>query len=336
MRILIDSYNECFQNSSGGVRIKIESFTKRMSQYNSVTLFNKWTDKISDFDILHVFKPGLQNYREILFAVAEKESMKAIYVKKAICKAKLHIPYYYYKEIYDLADCIITETIYEKEFIMQAYNINAKKISILPNGIDLNYTKNYRQLFFDKTGLADPFLLQVGRFDANKNQLNTIRALNETNYKAVFIGGPDKDDLDYYKKCKNEANDNIIFLGWVNHDDPILTGAYQSCYSFILPSYKEILGNALLEAGACGANLISTNVLPLDNWGIADLTLQINPSDIMDIKNKIEKSMNTPKNYALQRIITDQFDWNKIIDEHSNIYRRILSDKTHKKNNSYT
>ena len=166
----------------------------------------------------------------------------------------------------------------------------------------------------------------MGRFDANKNQLSTIRALKGTGVKLVFIGGPDKDEPQYFERCKKEADSNVLFVGWVDHNDPMLVSAYQNCHTFILPSHKEILGNALLEAGACGANLLSTNVLPLSDWGIEKECLSFNPSDVDDIREKVMISLKTNKKNQLAGYISERFDWSAIIQEHDRLCRKLIQE----------
>lgn len=338
MKILIDSYNECFQNDSGGVRIKIESYFRYISKMTDAKLFNKWTDKITDFDLLHVFKPGVQNYASISLAkrnglpvvvssIVPSENKHKVQIKKVIDHfISLNTPYRFIKKIFNMADAVIAETVFEKEYLEYAYNISKDKIYVIPNGVsfpEANVGENY---FFEQTGIPKDFVLQVGRFDENKNQLSTIKAVQGTDIHVVFIGGPDKDDTSYYDKCVENSSDNIHFLGWVSHDDPLLQAAYMACHSFILPSHSEILGNALIEAASFGANIISTNVLPLNSWGIEDKCFVVNPADISDIRDKLIKSQNQEKSRILSEVIKHKFDWNAIVDEHYQIYRRLLND----------
>lgn len=338
MKVLIDSYNECFQNDSGGVRIKIEYFLRYISEKVDAKLFNKWEDKITDYDILHIFKPGMQNLSTIslakrkgipivVSAIVPSENRRKVQFKKLIDKIiKLNTPYKITKKIFSMADVVIAETIYEKEYLKFAYDVANNKIYIIPNGISFPKSIVSEGYFREKTGITEKFLLQVGRFDSNKNQLNTIKAVEGTDVHVVFIGGPDKDDYSYYDKCVAASSKNIHFLGWIDHEDPLLQSAYKACHSFILPSQSEILGNALIEAAAFGANIISTNVLPLEAWGIADLCFVIDPLDVEDMREKILLSQKKDKSNELSIEIKRKFDWNNIADDHIKIYRRLLGD----------
>lgn len=339
MKLLIDSYNECFQNNAGGVRTKIEYFIDNIKPYCDVKLFDKWNDKISDYDIYHIFKPSIQNYSSIIYAkklgipivisaVAQKEKGRTVLAKKIIDKLlPINTFYKCMKKIYQMSDIIIAETIYEKEFICKTYNIRADKIKVIPNGISIDYLKETDNHFKKKYGINSDFLLQVGRFDSNKNQLSTIKAIKDTDVNLVLIGGPDKDDLSYYEECKKNAGKNVYFIGWIDHNDPLLLSAYKECKAFILPSHNEILGNALIEAAACGANIISTNVLPLSDWGIDKMCMSIDPNNIDDIKRKIIKSMETDKNNELKKKVIELFDWKNVTKKHMNVYKGLISNE---------
>lgn len=339
MKVLIDSYNECFQNDSGGVRIKIEYFMQYMSKLVDAKLFNKWEDKITEYEILHVFKPGIQNYAFIMHAkrngvpvvvssIVPSESKKKIKIKKLIDRCvNLNTPYRFMKKIFNVADVVIAETIFEKDYLIFAYGVDEAKVYVIPNGVSFSEQYVDSSYFEEVTGIREQFVLQVGRFDRNKNQLSTIQAVQGTDIHVVFIGGPDKDDMKYYDECVSAATDNVHFLGWVDHNNPLLQSAYRACHSFILPSYSEILGNALIEAASFGANIISTNVLPLDSWGIREDCFVINPANINDIKEKIIQSQNTEKREILSEKIKQKFNWNVIAKEHYEIYRRLLNDK---------
>lgn len=336
MRILIDSYSECFQNEAGGVQLKIKYYYQYMSRINDVKLFDKWTDKIADYDILHIFKPGIQHGSLVRFAIshgvpivvsatAETESRRKVFLKKMIDRMlPLRTPYRIMKEIYRSANAITVQTVYEKEYVCGAFGVPAGKVFVVPNGISIHPTEDWNGMFRKKYGIEDRFVLQVGRFDRNKNQLSTIRAVAGTDMKLVLIGGPDKDDLDYYKQCKREAGDNVIFTGWIDHEDPMLVAAYQDCQAMILPSHKEIFGNVLHEAAACGANIVATQVLPLKAWGIQDMCWAIDPDSVRDIREKLLDAYTTPKTDVLKEKTLRTFTWESVSEAYNAVYKRIL------------
>jgi len=336
VKILFESYNEVTQNEAGGVAIKIRLLQQYLSKFADVKLFDKWNDSFLETDIIHLFMPTVQNLntfklakklgkKVVVSAIATPEKKRKMIAKRIINKfLNEKSPYYAKQYIFTNSDYIITETDLEKKFIVSCYGVQENRVMVIPNGVTISEVEIDPQYFKNKTGIENGFVLQVGRFDRNKNQLSTIKAINGTELKLVLIGGPDKDDMDYYEACKKAAGKNVTFLGWVNHDDPLLYSAYKSCHTFILPSFHEILGNAMIEAAALGANVVVTNALPVSEWGIEDLCLTIDPHNVTDIRNKLLESLKKEKDSLLERRIKELFSWDSVVDQHLEVYKKVL------------
>ena len=334
MKILIDSYNTVKQNISGGVQNRIENFIKHSRNTDiQITLFNKWVHKITDYDVLHIFKVNIESYQLMLHAknldipivissVVPLEHKYKILINRFLNKlTPFHTSYYFIEQMLSNADAVIAQTILEANFIEKWYKVDKNKIHIIPNGVSVAEEKN--EQIFDKIGLDKPYILQVGRFDENKNQLNVIKAMAKTDVPVVFIGGPDSKSQDYYDKCKKYATKNMFFLGWLTYDDILLKSAYCNAKVVVLPSHKEIFGNSLIEGGAYGANLVSTNELPIKEWGINDICSTIDSNDINDINKKLIQAYNQSLNPNTSLLIKGKFSWDAVISEYVSIYDRI-------------
>lgn len=334
MKILFDSFDNIAQNPAGGVQMRINKIKKYLSENKQVDvkLFNKWEDKIQDFDILHIFKITIDSYN--LCMLAKERGIKIVISavippsQKIKVKTMLRIPvntcYDLIKKSLDIADAIICQTNKEANFIEKIYGIERSKIKIIPNGVEERFKYSNEELFRNKFNIKDEFLLQVGRFDENKNQLNVIKAMKNSDVKIVFIGGEDSSFKDYYKKCKQNSSENIIFLGWISNEDEIISSAYKAAKALILPSFSEIFGNSLIEGGMAGCNLIATEALPIEEWGIEDYCTKINPNNINEIKLAIEKAMNKDKNDQISNIIEKKFAWKNIANMHLKLYKEVL------------
>src|SRR5699024_5463763 len=135
--------------------------------------------------------------------------------------------YILFKKMLEMSDVIIVQSTRELIFLEKNYKIDTKKIRVISKGINTNKINLENHLVKEKLNIKEDCILQVGRFDSNKNQLNLIRALSKTSIPVVFIGGPDSGNSSYYKKCIEEATENIYFLGWLDHDSPLLSSAYK-------------------------------------------------------------------------------------------------------------
>ena len=100
--------------------------------------------------------------------------------------------------------------------------INPEKISVIPNGAEI-YQKTNEVFIKNGMDIGAKYVLQVGRFDENKNQLRVIEALKNTDIQLVLMGGAVKVGDEYYRNCLEEAKEspNIHFWDWVENRSPL-------------------------------------------------------------------------------------------------------------------
>jgi len=337
MKVLIDSYNYVTQNKSGGVQIRIQNYVCQLAKKGiNVKLFNKWSDKIENFDILHIFKLNTEDYQLIVHAkrigipivISSIVPLEKSVRIRANCLLSKTLPintgYSLLKKILDMADIVISQTNKEAEFICRNYKLDKSKIRVIPNGVIIINESKHSNLIYKKLDLDRPYVLQVGRFDSNKNQLSVIKAMKDQDVPIIFVGGSNPKQPQYFEYCKQIASQNMHFLGWIKNDDPLLESIYVNAHVVVLPSHKEIFGNSLIEGGAVGANLVATRELPLNDWGIANYCSLINPGDLDDIRNKILIEYKKPKTHELKILIRKKFSWDSVVKEHINIYKLLL------------
>ncbi len=338
MKVLVDSGNCVAQNRSGGIQTKVFQFEKYSKGNFEVKLFDKWNDHVEEYDILHIFMASYDEYSIVklarsrnvpivVSAVVPSKNRLRIFVSRLLNKVvPLRDPHWMQSSVMKLADRVIVETEIEKKFIEKNFKIAADKITVIPNGVALPQSDIKKGSFAELTGIQGPFILQIGRFDSNKNQLNTIKAVNDTDMQLVLIGGPDKNEPQYYEQCKVSAGQNVHFLGWIDHSNPLLEAALQDAQVVVLPSHNEIFGNAMFEGGIHGANIVATNVLPIKEWGFEPYVLTIDPTSYTDIREKLQIAWCKEKNEELSRIIKRDFSWEAIIKMYSVLYRGVLND----------
>lgn len=336
MKILFDSYNCCTQNKAGGVQSKIKDTFKEISNQGiEIKLFDKWNDKVDDYDLVHFFKLSGEHYS--LMRLAKNKGKKIVLssivalegesrIRTGLLLGKLHIPnsIVYSKRQLDLCDAIVTETEKEKVFIIENYKVSPSKIFVIPNGISPTILGGNPTLFREKYNITKPFVLQLGRFDKNKNQINVIRALKDTDIPLVLVGGPDSNEKSYFEQCKLEASSNVIFTGWIEHSNPLLSSAIAAADVLVLPSYKEIFGNAVFEGIANNTKIVATDVLPIEQWGLGNMVLPINAVDIGDIKNKIMKSLSLECNNDIVSKVLTEYSFERIAQRHITLYTDLL------------
>ncbi len=334
LKVLIDSFSNVKQNESGGISMRIDNFLKNasLSKKLEIKLFNKWEDKLEDCDILHVFKATLDTYSMIVKAksIGKKVVLSSIVAQEG--KYRIMISRLMYRilpvmnthsilrESLFFADVVVAQTQKEANFIMKYYEISKEKIRVVPNGVKtslIDYYNIYGQL-------NKEIVLCVGRFDENKNQLSIIRALKQTMIPVHFVGGASSEDEEYYSKCINESTDNMKFHGWLSSDSAELAKLFYSSKVVVLASHKEIFGNSLIEGGACGANLVVTKELPIEEWGLKGRCYQIDSKSIDSIKNGIVNAYNSPCDNEISEYIISKFSWDAVISDYEKIYSELV------------
>jgi glycosyltransferase involved in cell wall biosynthesis len=142
--------------------------------------------------------------------------------------------------IYNFSNGIITNSSKSKSSLD---SIIFKKRSILI------YNPYLRKIVKSKKRIVKNYILSVGRFCKQKNQIISIKAfalfLKEfPNYKLIMIGHG-QDELKLKKICRNlNISKNVIFKRWIN--DP--KKFYIKSKILIFPSLYEGLPNTLIDA----------------------------------------------------------------------------------------
>jgi len=174
-------------------------------------------------------------------------------------------------DIMRFSDCIITLTQSLKDWIHNFYNISKEKITVVPNGADINkfaskeeYKKKADELK-ERFSLSDNIVMYAGYMDRINGMLDLadiipsiISEKNDTSF--VFIGhGPEEDKI----LALSKRYPQVKFLPMVHYDEmPIY---YQMCDLFIIPrpstiSAETVTPLKLLEVMAMEKPVLGSNV----------------------------------------------------------------------------
>lgn len=190
---------------------------------------------------------------------------------------------------------------------------------VIPNCSDRMFYSANGHKFIEKFGLKD-FILCVGRLSYRKNQLTLIDAVKKTDYKLVLIGR--KSSEDYYQLCKNEANDNVIFIDELKHHD--LISAYGAAKVHVLPSWFETPGLSSLEAGIAGCNIVTTDRGCTKEY-FRDMVNYCNPENVESIYQSIVDAFRKPKEKTLSDYILNHYTWEAAAKKTLDTYIDVLS-----------
>ena len=155
-------------------------------------------------------------------------------------------------------DIFLPNTQAEGEKFLKSYRIDRDSFCFpVPNG--------FRAPNFNLEGLARikgipdcEYIVVPGIFAPRKNQLGIIRALNDSQYNVVFMGGCLAGNGDYYDACRREANERMHFIGYINSESKDYWSVLRHARCACLASDCETPGVAMLEAAYAGARPVIT------------------------------------------------------------------------------
>lgn len=343
MRVLLHTYNTCFQNPSGGVQVRVKKVKSLLEDKGiDVDFFNPSQSLLTDYDILHIYK--LDAETAALISNAHKRKLK-VFISPIISLSNGRILDLYmkvinrfpisttYKQIASIirnADAFLTETQREKEFLCNHYGAPPVRTAVLPNGVDRVTDEKHNNSIFEIINNRDKYILSVGRINQNKNILNLIRAVGPTGINLVVVGGPDKmNGESYYESCLKEAKKykNVHMIGWLSNDSDLLKSAYQNADTIVLPSFQETFGLVLLEAGIHGAKVTFSNTLPIADYEAFSKCPTFNPFNVDEMRKVIMETYEAPENTSFRNTLIDEFSWDSIINRQISYYEAILNEK---------
>ena len=217
------------------------------------------------------------------------------------------------------SDHIIVTTQAIKSYILKKYNIEKKKISIIPNFIQLenfkpnsNIEKVYEMIF-------------IGRIEKQKNIETLIKVMIDLQLKILIIGNG---RLNKYLERKFES----LCRGsrWIKNvnNTKIPFYIHQSKF-FILPSFYEGQPKSLLEAMACGIPIIGADspginqlITHKKNGILCDTDHDSIKTAILELDGDTEMQNKIIKNGI--KYITHHFSPEKNIQKELDIYHKII------------
>lgn len=223
------------------------------------------------------------------------------------------------KYIIKKAELLLPNSFSEYNRLSKSYKIE-KEYQVIPNSIDTNIFKE-NTLYGAEYEKYRDCIISVGQITPVKNQLNLIRALNNTVYDLYIIGDPTNNAVDYFNECKRIACNNIHFIR--NLDQKDLSIIYQLAKVHILASWFETTGLVSLEAAYLGCNIVITNKGDQYEY-FKDYAFYCNPNDVNSILLAVNKAYNTTYDVNIKRYILDNYTWDITAEKTVTAYNKVL------------
>lgn len=224
---------------------------------------------------------------------------------------------------------------YEKK-VAEKYNLNCKINAVIPHGIDLpkflSREESRRELsaHLQSPVRSDvPWIGTIANFYKTKDIPNLIAALSliSEKYCAIIIGdGPERKKIEQLIKTHNLA-DRVYLTGRLS----LAERSLPAFDLFVLPSAKEGLPYALLEAMAAGLPIVATEVGAIPEIIENEKNgLTVPSKNSSELSNAIQKLLNDSLlrqnlGAAMQKTFADNFTKKEMIEAVRRHYLLLVS-----------
>jgi len=162
------------------------------------------------------------------------------------------------------AKCITVNSEGTRDKLKSLFSLNARYI-VRP-GVSLDFKRNHTENLEGRYGFKKPYILAVATLEPRKNLLFLLKSFIKLKregflegYSLVLAGGRGWKDQNLQEVLSRvDINDSIYPIGYVNERD--LPNLYREAELFVFPSVYEGFGMPILEARACGAKVLASNI----------------------------------------------------------------------------
>jgi glycosyltransferase involved in cell wall biosynthesis len=174
---------------------------------------------------------------------------------------------------------------------------------------------------FHVTEPADgpPRFLCVGTLDERKNVVRLADAFSRLEEGTLtFAGdGPLRSEL--------EGRDRVLLLGRVGHER--IPELLAESHVLAQPSLVEPLGQALLEAMACGRSVVATRIGGPPEFVAPDAGVLVDPLDVGEIARGLETAAALPSPNDAARRVAEEHDVRRQAERLEQILQRAVRDR---------
>jgi len=231
---------------------------------------------------------------------------------------------------------ILADSEATKRDLVAVWQIPEAKITVLYSGVGAAFQRvtepEKSAAVRQKYDLgAEPYLLSVGTVQPRKNYQMLIQAFaplaaNHA-YNLVIAGGKGWLYEEMMAEVERQGlNGRVRFIGFV--DDADLPALYSGAALFVFPSLYEGFGIPLLEAMACGAPVLASDVSSLPEVGAGTAVL-LPPHDPSQWTHHMARLLADPEQQASMRQAgyqqVQRFSWQKAAQQLLTIYQTLLA-----------
>jgi glycosyltransferase involved in cell wall biosynthesis len=323
VRVLFDTYPWAFVTPGGGEQ-QLVKYAEHLPRHGiEVTLHDHWNSALDAVDAVHFFS-CIGGSVHFCNYVRERGLPLVITSSLWIDDATKHLyPIDEIRSQLALADVVVPNSRAESDVLARIMGLSREQFMPVMNGVDRRFAVPHDPSpFREKFGIDGPFILNVGNIERRKNQLNLVRALAGRGLPLVIIGHIREPD--YAERVFAEAGGRVRFLGFLEHDDPLLASGYAACAVFALPSTCETPGLAALEAAAAGAAVVVTRDGSAREY-FGHMCHYVDPRDPADIARGINDALAGGPHPSLSAHVIEHLAWPVVTAALPAVYRTAVA-----------
>lgn len=204
------------------------------------------------------------------------------------------------REILQRTQLLLPASEAEAAELQQRYGQHSRHQVLMP-GIDTDLFRPRPELRRE-----EDLVICVARIEGLKNQLNLVRALNNTRFRLLLIGAPAPNQPGYFEACRRMAAANVQFTGPLPQEE--LAAYYARAAVHVLPGYFENCGLATLEAAGTGCPVVVSRHTYITGF-LGEEGFYCHPDDPASILKAVEAAAGAPRATALSRRVHESCSW---------------------------
>lgn len=287
--------------------------------------------QLKEYDLVHIFNATRVSDASMYFENAKRQK-KAVVLSPiywnmqkfleqregntlSLAQWEAHQPWR--GQLFKDCDLLLPNGQLEMDLIQEDFQVSTP-YKVIPNGFPEEYLGIDESLFRESCpDLPEQFVLSIARIASRKNQALLAKSCYDLGLTLVLAGPIN--DSQYFEKIRSYPN--VVYLGTLQ--GRLLASAYAAAKIHALPSWFETPGLSSLEAGACGAVIVSTDQGSTAEY-FKDMAIYMSPFREESLTAALEKAL-TFSPEPLTQHIRKHYSWARIGEMTLSAYRTLLS-----------
>lgn len=342
MKVGVLTYPMLFQNE-GGLQVQIRETIHHLRALGvDVSLVDVTREKLSGFDVIHVFAATQGNDKLVEQAKAKgcrvvlssllnpslvppgPWSLRAVkFLNSAVnrlSKWTVTTNYATVKKALTAADHVIALSKWERRTVSQVYDVGPDDVTVVPNGVSSHFFDAVPAAFQASHRIDGPFVFCPAQISPWKNQKTLVEAMAGTGVTVVLAGPLPEREKPYLESCLQVPGAKVVYLGDLDRNSDAFAGCFSAASAVVLPSKAESGPLVALEALAAGTPAIITSRNGLDLRADGLCLSTVAPFDTAALKSEVLRVLAQPPTAEQCKQMVADFSWRHVAEQVATVY----------------